>query len=706
MPGDSDTKIEDAARPDGPGALLAQAEEALARGELGPAGQALARLAQVLARERLPADAPPALLGRAMWVAGLLSLATNDEDAFARASQQAVVALRASGARAEAARAAVERAGLLDHAGDLRRVRREGLAGFLPLVERHTARLLDMAAEEAGTEDERWAVVQGERERWPRVLAFLLETRGAPPLSRLVSALALSETESWLLVTLWGLSMAPALARRLRLEGGAGVPAGAVVDATFADGASRQEAMRALLPQGRLRRWYLVRSEEAGAVDPRCERIWLEPDVATFLEGMWRAPEGAGEAVRLWTGDAPAPWPGREEVLARLRGVVDGAVPGAVRVALCGRPGAGKRTLARIVAARLGMPLLLVRPDAVPGDQVRALLGRCQRDAMLLGAMLYIDMGPRRFEAGSMAGMAAEGALLDALADVADVPGGEACCWVLGVPADDAAAVRRGWPDVVELAVAELAPEVQPAVWAAALAAAGAGVPAADVLRAHVCRPGLVAGEMARAAAMIVARAAARGQAAGAPASGPALAEALDAGRMEELAEVAERLWPVAGARAAALAAGWIEVARAARAAGIGAGAGAGAGGLVVRARAGAVVAGARALARELDLALYRLDLGYVCEIADGSALAARWHLERVLAAAARAGAALLVGPVGAITGFARQAVANALGAWLDAPVGLVLLFDEGDGVWPLALESRTDVDMGGDMGFDEGIEP
>lgn len=605
---------------------------------------------------------------------------------------------RAAGDHAEAAQAAA-RAALLEHAGDLRQVRRDGLAGFLPLVERHTARLLDMAAAGADAEDARWAVVRGERQRWPRVLAFLRDTRGAPPpLSRLVSALGLSEAESWLLVTLWGLSMAPALARGAGWpppgeDGSAGVPAGSVVDATFADGASRQEAMRALLPQGRLRMWHLVRGGAARAVDPRCEEIWLDPDVATFLAGMWRAPAGAGEAVRVWTGGAPAPWPGREAVLARLQGVIDGAVP--VRLALCGRPGAGKRTLARIVAARLGMPLLLVRPGVAPEGGVRALLGRCQRDAVLLGAVLYVDM----------AGMA-DDALLEALAAVADVPGSEACCRVLGVPADDAAAVRRVWPGVIELAVPALALAVQPAVWTAALAGGAAPAPGlalapgADVLRAHVCRPGLVAGDIARAAAMAVARAAARGDAAGEGVSGPALAEALDAWLMEDLAEVAERLWPAPVARVPALAGGWMEIARAARAAGIGAGAAARERGLVVRIRGAAGVAGARALARALDVALFRLDLGYVCELAERSTLAARWQVERAFAGAARAGAALLVGPVGTVRGFARQAVANALGAWLDAPAGLVLVFDAGDagddgaGPWPLAIESRVDVDV------------
>lgn len=658
-----------------------------------------------------------------------------------------------------------------DVAGLLLRIRGLGLDAFAEVVVRRCARLLDLAAAPAGAHDPRWRDLARERATWPALLAALEQTLGrTPPLVQLAVALALEPPEIELIVFLWGLSRSDALARQARdlaaaagsgvpADADPGVPAGAVVDAAFPDAIARQQAWHALRPQGVLRRRRLVRM--AAHAQPRRAAIELDPEIAAFLDGVWHAP--AVDAIRGRGLDGPddedsedgraapaaAPEPAgivHKPVLARLQALL---APPAAHIALVGRAGAGKRTLARAAAARLGGPLIEVRLDALPDGRRADVLARCARDALLYQAVLYVELDRARALAWAAAPDAvdaaddAAGDAIDSAADgviaaLAAHPGR----LVVGVPAEPGSSVagrtRAALPAMIEIAVPDVRLAVQPALWGQllrarldALVAAGEASswpasmltePTEEALEAHACRHGLIIGDMVRATEAAIVTALARLDA-GAPAGdgdgedraaagGDALAAALGAALSEHLARelepLAERLWPPAapaaavapaaprdpawGALAATVRGGRLEV----DAWGASTRTSARPYPLVARIAGGThdrVAAAARFLAHATGMPIYRADLGYFAHLAPAAATDA---VDRLFAAAARCGAMLLLTPITALAldqPHAR-AMANAVGVCLEQADIPVLLHDPDPGAaaaLPVAIESRIE---------------
>jgi hypothetical protein len=609
---------------------------------------------------------------------------------------------------------------------DVQRIQERGLLGFVEVVEKQCARLLDLAESGAGDTDPGWQEALDARASGSELLDTLSEALhgGMPPLGQLVLVFGLDLVETTLVTTLWGLATSETLARRARtlelawsahlvrsaLRGAehaaadaaghltgnpaefpAGFPAGLIARLAFPDLPSQELALQALRPQARLRRFVLVRLADGQRRDPRRERVELDPDIAAALLGIWRPPPMAEGAVRARDGHAPGEIELYAEHAAYLPGLREALVQPHVHVALIGRPGAGKRTLVRAAARAEGRSLIEVRLRRAPADPERLteLLLRCQRDALLRQAVLYVEL--------------ADDALPPAILQVFDADPGRL---VLGVPAERpalaAAALRASWPALAVVALPALELAAQPALWAQILARHGASAPPRAALEAHACRPGLVLGDLARAAATALAPGSAP---AGPDALALALAAALAAAFARELGALAEALWlPGAGPEAAtadepaaaSLRGLWADYAGDIR------------GGEVQLSAWGvpeqqhyvrpviAHAAGddlrrvadrARVLASAVHMPLYRVDLGYlVASLAEDPGL----YFERLFAAAARAGAMLLITPIDALSSDRpwTRSLANALAEHLERPLLPVLLHGTAQ-VLPVALESR-----------------
>jgi hypothetical protein len=607
---------------------------------------------------------------------------------------------------------------MADNRDDVQRIHERKLLGFAEVVEQQCARLLDLAERGAGPADPGWQDVLAQRGSSSELLNALSDALQGrmPPLGQLLLVFGLDRVETTLVTTLWGLASSEALARRARalelawsahLDAGqaaedisghvgelpaelpAGHPAELVVRLAFPDEASQQLALQALRPQGRLRRFLLVRLADGQRRDPRRERIELDPDLAASLLGIWRPPPRAGGAVRARDAQSSEPvevYPEHGAVSSGLRAAL--AEPH-VRVALIGRPGTGKRTLVRAAARAEGRALIELRLGRAPADPERLteLLIRCQRDALLRQAVLYIEL--------------ADASLPPLVLEVFDADPGRL---VLGVPAERperaAAALRAVWPDLGVGTPADIELYLQPALWAQILGRHGAAVPPRAELEAHACRPGLVIGDLAHAAAAALAPGTTH---AGSEALARALGAALTAAVARDLAALAEPLWlpgPEAVAAAvagqAALTRLWADYAEDIRSGTVQISAWgvpeqqhyprplvAHATGDDVR----RVVERARALAAAVGMPLYRVDLGYLLATPDQDP---GLYFERLFAVAARAGAMLLITPIDALSPDRpwTRTLANALAEHLDSPQLPVLLHGTAQ-VLPVALESR-----------------
>ena len=273
---------------------------------------------------------------------------------------------------------------------------------------------------------------------------------------------------------------------------------------------------------------------------------------------------------------------------------------------------------------------------------------------------------------------------------------------LLGVPAERpdraAAALRASWPDLGVVAVSDIDLHLQPALWAQVLARHGADVPPREHLEAHACRPGLMLGDLARAAATALAPGAVHD---GPEALARALGAALTTSLGRELASLAEALWlpsapPDAAAGAVALTGLWADYAGDIR------------GGVVQLSAWGVpeqqqfprplvahaagddvrrLVERARALAAAVHMPLYRVDLSYLLATPGDDPGP---YFDRLFGVAARAGAMLLITPIDALSPDRpwSRALANALAEHLDNPLLPVLLHGTAQ-MLPIALESR-----------------
>jgi hypothetical protein len=615
---------------------------------------------------------------------------------------------------------------MADTQDDVQHIQEGGLLGFVEVVEKQCARLLDLAESSAGATDPAWLEALAARASSSELLNALSDALHGrmPPLGQLMLVFGLDRVETTLVMTLWGLATSEALARRARAleltwgthlassaprgpehaaadpaghqvenpaEYPPGYPAAMLARLTFPDVPSQQLALQALRPQARLRRFLLVRLADGQRRDPRRERVELDPDIAAALLGIWRAPPMARGAVRARDSQAPEEIEVYDQHGEHLTALRQALAQPHVHVALIGRPGAGKRTLMRAAARAEGRPLIELRLRRAPADPevLTELLIRCQRDALLRQAVLYVEL--------------ADESLPPAVLEVFDADPGRL---VLGVPAERpeqaAAALHASWPDLGVVALSALELAAQPGLWAEILSRHGASAPPRAELEMHACRPGLALGDLARAAATALAPGSAH---AGPDALARALGAALTAAFARDLAALAEALWlPGAGAGTSSSADAvvtslrglWADYAGDIRSGEMQLSAWgvpeqqhyarpviAHATGDDVR----RVAERARALAATVHMPLYRVDLGYLlASQTEDPGL----YFERLFACAARAGAMLLITPIDALSPDRpwTRSLANALAEHLETPLVPVLLHGTAQ-VLPVALESR-----------------
>lgn len=553
-------------------------------------------------------------------------------------------------------------------------IRRHGLDGLRQLVEQHCARLADPD----------WDTITHERRTWPALLDALAQHLGhAPPLVELAHTFALDATESWLLVTLWGFSMAPALARRAWPPATAapGIPAARLATITFAGEPQQRAAVRALGPGGRLRRHGLVRLAPADAQAPAGEHVYLDPDVSAFLQGLWRSPDPDSVHVRGTGAPLVSAPPALARPLAELYRHLERRP---ARIALLGRPGAGKRTLVRAVTTQRDIPLIEATLAHRAPAHARALLTRCCRDALLYRAVLYL----------ALADDIQPDLILDILDQAPEII-------ILGIPAHgDPEATAARLPDLACIPLPPVSLADQPAAWTAVLAALAPDAPAPPDpdhlehdLEAHACRPGLVIGDLDRAARTAMARPGAAPRPSGLE-LGTTLAEHL---ALDD--HLAERLWPIHRIPPPPpLDPAWAALARTVRAGqqtvdawGLSMRTTRLPAPLIAHVHGGThrgAVARARALARTLSLPLYRVDLTALADIPGDRATA---YLRTVLAAADRCGAILLLAPAARLTAAPLAETATALAEHLQHHTGVVLLFDPSDPALPAPVQACID---------------
>ena len=234
--------------------------------------------------------------------------------------------------------------------------------------------------------------------RVDRVEREVAEARGASPLGRLAARLALSHLETEVLIIALAPHIDPALAELFQaLRGGPkrGVTLTFVTQLLRLTRADRTRLLGVLDPERPLLQWRLIEvgndpgDGTAGGrvVHPSLGAIDLlsvegEPSSALRrfaklvhaskeLDDLVLAPELRTAVTRLCHGTGAAPW-----------------------TVLWGLTGAGKRTIAGRIAAHRGQPLLALDLMSAEAAQRKTLLRIAQRDALVLGATLYLGPLP------------------------------------------------------------------------------------------------------------------------------------------------------------------------------------------------------------------------------------------------------------------------------------------------------------------------
>jgi hypothetical protein len=143
-------------------------------------------------------------------------------------------------------------------------------------------------------------------------------------------------------------------------------------------------ARRALSPESPLRRWELIREEPLSPGEPSA--LSLEPQIREHLLG------GRGLDVHLLPVAAlhpplpPLPrWP-VADLAARIEAVLQDG--GRIRVRMQGISGSGRRTLAAVVCAKVGLPVLGIDSDRIEDERWPQVFLRAQRQAYLDGTAL------------------------------------------------------------------------------------------------------------------------------------------------------------------------------------------------------------------------------------------------------------------------------------------------------------------------------
>ncbi len=454
--------------------LVERTEEALVEGDLDTAVARLGELAEALGEHDLPQ-----LLSRAMWVAGLVSLAQGRVDDFLATSADVAAGLDLEGDAAGARDARNLRAELLERADDELQVKGSGAVGFLDVLVRHAWRLVHRAAAEMD-----WAVIDRDRTHLGQLSAVAADDRDTPlPFARLVRGLELDPIEASLVAVLAAVgidSELAAAARSLADEPaeGTNLRADSAAALCFESRWVRAAAIDRLAPRARLCRYRVVRVE---GESPTSRRVEIDPDILWFLRDtpIDAVPLPRGAAFLLAEpGEVPVAEPLRAKVESLARAFV---APQAPVLAVSADPGAGASTACLAAAAAVERPLLSVDADRCDLDEptMRALI----RDAFLHGAILFVRCRyappPRELlwaahERALRLVIAAPRVAFDSLMQE----------------------LRHRRADIAWLEVPSIAPAEQVGQWQRVLAELGVdGLPEGEI-EARLCRPSLLVGEL------------------------------------------------------------------------------------------------------------------------------------------------------------------------------------------------------------------
>jgi hypothetical protein len=248
-------------------------------------------------------------------------------------------------------------------------------AGWLAELRGETGALLDHPADEAAWM-ERDATASSFASPLAEVeQAFVLD-RGSR-LAALEGLFALEPQESDVLQAALAVDLAPELQRLLsslhELPGRSWLTE-SIVARLFGHG-----RRRVFLPDSPLRRWGLVHEESLSPGEPRA--LVIDPQVRDWLCGQHRLDASLVAVSQLVPAHPPlAGWP-VEAIVGRAERVLEGG--GKLRVRVSGVPGSGRRTLAAVVAGRLGLPLLAIDADRIEESDWPRVFVRAQRQAFL-----------------------------------------------------------------------------------------------------------------------------------------------------------------------------------------------------------------------------------------------------------------------------------------------------------------------------------
>jgi hypothetical protein len=266
------------------------------------------------------------------------------------------------------------------------------------------------AARRLGLDDPRAAELERRRREEERVAEekeAAMTAAGTPPAIAVLGArFRLTAPERWTLLTVAAPELDPAFARLYAYANDdASLPwptpallerlwsGGEAAGRSVGGGSARRSVAEALLPGAPLLRWELVHAARALPGSPAAlSALRVDARVASFLAGVHCADERVTHLLRRVA--VPPAAPAHDELADRLASWLAGRNGGVPVLQLLGRPGSGRRAVAALVAARLGLPLHTVDLERLPpGDESWEALSRVAREAVLLPTALYLDAG-------------------------------------------------------------------------------------------------------------------------------------------------------------------------------------------------------------------------------------------------------------------------------------------------------------------------
>ena len=680
-------------------ALLEQAEAGLAAGALDRSEALLGEMADILAST----ENRSTLIGQALWMAAMVSLARGRMDEFARTSLSAIEGFSLTGDTQTANALRFARTELLQRVDHERSVRETGASGLLDVLAEQTEHLLARARGELP-----WSLVDRDREQLAGLVSLAADdAEGVQPLARLLRSLELDSVEAMIVAVLAPLGMDPAQAHAARAlagdpEDAPGVATGFLASLLFAGKAAQAAVIDALAPGAPLQRYRVVRVCQPGS--PQSQRVELEPAILWFLRAtpLPHTPLPAGVSAYQpseFDLDIAPPLLDLVETLTRAL-----AAPRSSLLVLAGRPGTGKLTATLAAAAHAGRPVIAVDADQLTEAQLARALPQAVRDAFCHGAALLV-----RWQWPE-----AHSELPAPVRAVMGEPGLRLClATTVGHARMALTLARQQRADVLLLETPAVGEEEQHLAWRDSLTAlglGGLGVPESDLserIQARLCRPGLAIGDIAETVIEAMARADASGQ----PVTVTGLQRCLDSRLGRELARYTEVLAGPSGPMSWLADAPAIEDTLTDMTAAILGGqqhydemglhiesstrperiAGQLTGGTV---RLRQAVAGE--LAKRVEAPVARIDIRDLLLVSADSALA---RLADAVAAAGRAGAVLLLEHADALIGATDGRLPAGLGQLLSRRTATVLLgMDRAQDI-PLAVASHLDdhwlIDLG-----------